>query len=250
MPDHPIFTAVRAFDVEALRRELAAGVDPDMRESDFPEYDYSSASTPLCQAVYWASGCARERVQERLECIAVLLEAGASVDKQCSYGETPLLKAAGVESPTWTVIIAALLEAGADPNFTTTDNGESVLARASLKGSVGAVRMLISAGAVDVDRALYFAIRNGKQRNSVPLLRAGAALPLPTAQSDMWPVPGRSGSSQTRAYIENIMAAGGYKAYEKAHRQRLTAIFLPKFPALPVEMLGRILEFTWDIGGH
>mgnify|MGYP003314384031 FL=1 len=50
--------------------------------------------------------------------------------------------------------------------------------------------------------------------------------------------------------MEKIRWQGGYKAYEKAHRQRLTAIFLAKFPALPVEMLGRILEFTWDIGGH
>ena len=58
------------------------------------------------------------------------------------------------------------------------------------------------------------------------------------------------GFPQTRAYIEKIRAAGGYKAYEKAHRQRLTVIFLEKFPALPVEMLGRVLEFTWDIGGH
>ena len=55
---------------------------------------------------------------------------------------------------------------------------------------------------------------------------------------------------QTRAYIERIRAAGGYKAYEKAHRQRLVAIFLPKFPALPVEMVERVLGFTWDIGGH
>ena len=244
MPDHPIFTAVRAFDVEALRRELAAGVDPDMRESDFPEYDYSSASTPLCQAVYWASGCARERVQERLECIAVLLEAGASVDKQCSYGETPLLKAAGVESPTWTVIIAALLEAGADPNFTTTDNGESVLARASLKGSVGAVRMLISAGAVDLDRALECTILSGKQRNCTLLLRAGVEIKWRAydPEYDIF-------DSQTLAYIRRVRATGGFKAYEKAHRQHLAAIFLAKFPVLPIEMLERVVEYSYNVGG-
>ena len=54
----------------------------------------------------------------------------------------------------------------------------------------------------------------------------------------------------TCAYIRKIRAAGSYKAYEKAHRQRLAAIFLAKFPALPVEMLERVIEFLWDIGGH
>ena len=115
--------------------------------------------------------------------------------------------------------------------------------------------MLISAGAVDLDGALEAAVLHSYQRNCLPLLRAGAALPS-------WdPEPAPYGGwrweelvpnfPQTRAYIERIRAAGGFKAYEKAHRQRLTAIFLPKFPTtLPVEMLERVLEFTWDIGGH
>ena len=247
--EQAVFRAVRAFDVEALRRCLAAGADPDMFEDD------NRHSTLLYDAVYY---CSARRdmdflIQERLGCISVLLKAGASVDKLVMEA-TALHWSAGVESEAYQLVIAALLEAGADPNFTDTRFSpqwqRSVLAKAAASGTAGAVRMLISAGAVDVDRALYFAIRNGKQRNSVPLLRAGAALPLPTAQSDMWPVPGRSGSSQTRAYIENIMAAGGYKAYEKAHRQRLAAMFLQKFPALPSEMLERVVEFTWDIGGH
>ena len=120
--------------------------------------------------------------------------------------------------------------------------------RALERGTAAAVRTLISAGAVDFDRALDLAITNGKRRSCAQLLRAGAALPaVITAQSPDGEMPG---FPQTRAYIETIRAAGGYKAYEKAHRQRLTVIFLEKFPALPVEMLGRVLEFTWDIGGH
>ena len=46
------------------------------------------------------------------------------------------------------------------------------------------------------------------------------------------------------------LAAGSYKAYENAHRQRLVAIFAPKFPHLPADMLGRVLEFAFDVGGH
>ena len=238
MPDHPIFTAVRAFDVEALRRELAAGVDPDMYQ------DGPYASTPLCQAVRWGSAIPATRFQERLACISVLLEAGASVDKQCGNGETPLLKAAGVDSPAWTTIIAALLEAGADPNFTTTRWGESVLATAASMGSAGTVRMLLSAGAVDLARALESAIISGKQRNCTLLLRAGAAIPWRVYEGTFPPDP------QTLAYIRRIRATwGGFTAYEKAHRQHLAAIFLAKFPVLPVEMLERIVEFSYNCGG-
>ena len=116
--------------------------------------------------------------------------------------------------------------------------------------------MLISAGAVDLDRALELAIDYGKQRNCTPLLRAGAAIPAVITAPDTAEEYGKRWEvlvptySQTRAYIERVRATGGFKAYEKAHRQRLVAIFLPKFPTLPVEMLERVLEFTWDIGGH
>ena len=265
-----IFAAVKAFDVEALRRELAAGVDPDIHQ------DGPYSATPLSYAVLNGirsrieSGTRTwkvrrkftKRLDERLECISVLLEAGASVDSGCGhapdsgrYGTTPLYEAVQIESPAYHAVIAMLLEAGADPNFRDFAYDRSVLANAARSGTAGAVRMLISAGAVDLDRALELAIDSGKQRNCAPLLRAGAALPSwdpEPAPYDGWRweelVPN---FPQTRAYIERIRAAGGFKAYEKAHRQRLTAIFLPKFPTtLPVEMLGRVLEFTWDIGGH
>ena len=251
-----IFTAVKAFDVEALRRELAAGVDPDIHQ------DGPYSATPLSYAVLNGirtrieSGTRtwrvrkkfRKRLDERLECISVLLEAGASVDSGCGhapdsgrYGTTPLYEAVQIESPAYHAVIAMLLEAGADPNFRDFAYDRSVLANAARSGTATAVRTLISAGAVDLDRALVQAIDNGKQRNCAPLLRAGASLPPHIAGTN--PLP-------TRAYIEKIRAAGGYKAYEKAHRQRLVAMFLPKFPTLPVEMVGRVLEFTWDIGGH
>ena len=236
-----IFAAVKAFDVEALRRELAAGVDPDILE------DGPYSATPLTYAVLHRKRKVTKRLQERLECISVLLEAGASVDTL--RGATLLHTIAGSKYPAYTAVIAALVEAGADVNFKKTASygpgwHRSVLAHAAADGTAGAVRLLISAGAVDLDRALKFAIANGKQRSCTLLLRAGAAIPAAVFDAT------DRGPPQTRAYIERIRAAGGYKAYEKAHRQRLVAVFLPKLPHLPHLLLGRVLEFTWDIGGH
>ena len=228
-----ILTAVKAFDVEALRREIAAGVDPNI------QLPYSAA--PLHYAVIIKRPF-RKRLQERLECISVLLEAGAAVDLKYS-GLTPLHYAAGNKYAAYQAVIAMLLEAGADPNFTDTYH-RSVLVHAAAAGTAGAVRMLISAGAVDLDRALKHAIANGKQRSCTLLLRAGAAIPAGVFDAS------DRGPRQTRAYIEKIRAAGGYKAYVRVHRQRLVAMFLPKLPHLPHLLLGRVLEFTWDIGGH
>ena len=230
-----IFTAVKAFDVEALRREIAAGVDPDIHERG----PYSA--TPLHYAVIFKRPF-KKRLQERLECISVLLEAGAAVDLRY-WGLTPLHYAAGNKYAAYQAVIAMLLEAGADPNFTDTYH-RSVLVHAAAAGTAGAVRMLISAGAVDLDRALKHAIANGKQRSCTLLLRAGAAIPAGVFDAS------DRGPRQTRAYIEKIRAAGGYKAYVRVHRQRLVAMFLPKLPHLPHLLLGRVLEFTWDIGGH
>ena len=133
-------------------------------------------------------------------------------------------------------------------NFTD-GNGSSVLARAAASAPAATVKCLISAGAVDLDGALRAAIENGKHRNCAPLLRAGAAIPAAITQI-MSAYTTRGDLAGTRAYIEKMTAAGGYRAYERAHRQRLVAIFAPKLPHLPADMLGRVLDFVFDVGGH
>ena len=240
----PIFRAVMDLDVQALRHELASGVDVNQRGE--------GGATPLYMAVNFRSSYAEEKLQERLECISMLLEAGASISNIGRDG-TSLHYAARNESPAYHPVITLLIKSGADVNAVNYF-GESVLELAAESGTAGAVRMLISAGAVDLDRALVLAIEHGKQRSCAPLMRAGAAIPaVITAPKPACSTPWEElvpTYSQTRAYVERVRATGGFKAYEKAHRQRLTAIFLAKFPALPVEMLERVVEFSCDVGGH
>ena len=245
-----IWDAIYTFDAEALRRELAAGVDPNLLD------EHGSSPFLFALVLFRAARRPAERIQERLECISVLLEAGASVDLRHCYpgdtnGRTVLHRVAHNRSPAYTAVIAALVEAGADVNFTD-EHGNSVLARAAGSAPAATVKCLISASAVDLDRALEEAITYGKIRNCAPLLRAGAATPAQNHPS--WTAGSsrvdRAALADTRAYIAKIRAAGSYRAYERAHRQRLVAIFAPKFPRLPADMLGRFLEFVFDVGGH
>ena len=243
----PVFRAVAEFDVEALRRELAAGADPNLVN---PQSDFSL----MYYALRWRSAYPAELIRERIACISVLLEAGARIiaphDPDGFDGMTPLHLAVGVTSPAYQAVIAFLIKSGADVNATTPlgSRSISVLAEAAERGTAATVRRLISAGAVDLDGALRAAIENGKHRNCAPLLRAGAVRPARyTARG-----PGHEprGYSETCDYMRKIRAAGGYKKYEHAHRQRLVAMFAPKFPHLPADMLGRVLEFVFDVGGH
>ena len=95
--------------------------------------------------------------------------------------------------------------------------------------------MLISAGAVDLDRAHELCDYKWQttQLRSAPARRR-SGLPADTDTSLL----------RKRASIEKIRAAGGYKAYEKAHRQRLVAMFLAEIPRARVKRSGRVLEFT------
>ena len=47
-----------------------------------------------------------------------------------------------------------------------------------------------------------------------------------------------------------VAAAGGYRNYARDHLNALSAAFLAKFPSLPPEMVRRVVEYAFDVGGH
>ena len=50
-------------------------------------------------------------------------------------------------------------------------------------------------------------------------------------------------------FPRKIETAGGWKAYEKAHRTKLLATFVPKFTHLvPKELVPLIVEFSFHVG--
>ena len=75
-------------------------------------------------------------------------------------------------------------------------------------------------------------------RTFAHLLRAGARIPT---QRDLAPYG---------PYLAAVAAVGGFARYERAHRTRLAAIFIPKFPQLPAEVVHHIVPFWADVGGH
>ena len=195
----PIHDAVYRGDVEAVRRELAAGVSPDLREANV---------APLNMAVDL----------NRMEIMLLLIEAGADVNLQVDIF-TPLHMACvhGCKAR-----VAALLAAGASASLLTETPG-------------------LKQRPVEI-------MRSGQKHVLPMLLRAGS--PLPLFDRAHWMQPARSVyNAAAAAYAYPIRAAGGYVPYARAHRQRLAAIFVPKFPQIPAEVVPTIVEF-WAFLGH
>ena len=94
------------------------------------------------------------------------------------------------------------------------------------------VRARDNVGFTPLDRAILYSSR---RRRFVPiLLRAGAALPAYTDD----------------AYLRKVIAAGGFRQYERNHLNALTATFAPRFAHLPPEMVRRVVEYAFHTGDY
>ena len=118
--------------------------------------------------------------------------------------------------------------------------GWTDLQTASRAGHTECVRLLLSAGAgldINVENcasltALECASRWSPHISPL-LLAAGATIP----------------SDTTDAYLCKVLVAGGFKAYEKAHRQALATKFAAKaFPRLPTDVAGHVVAFAFHVG--
>ena len=230
-----IHEAAQNGDAEALGRELASGVSPNALDSD--------GQTPLH---YLCNDSDNPRdsdddAEAQVACVRMLLEAGANVNAPAEYPTkgrcTPLLYAAGDGNAN---VVAALLEAGADVNRGNAF-GETPLhwACCRMDSDVEHALLLIRNGAAvnarsrldetPLDRAISW-----KSRRLFPiLLRAGAALPAETDD----------------AYIQKVIAAGGFGRYERTHLATLTATVKSKL-GLPARPARRVVEYAFHAGHY
>ena len=240
----PIHDAADSLDVAALQRELDAGVSPDLLDVD--------GCCPLYESILFGSAVRPpDSIYRRLACIEALLDAGASVNATSDGGITALHCAVARTDRSafpadFELIVDRLILAGADVSATT-EEGISVLAIAASNGRSTVITKLLSAGAVDpkgFDEPLQFALRGLRPRNCALLMRAGAVLPMTLDPDPTW-----NEWLEQSPYLRKVYETpGGFPAYEKAHRQRLTAIFLPKLPSLPAEIISHIVSFGFHCG--
>jgi len=141
------------------------------------------------------------------------------------------------KAPTWSALSAAMCFSPFPP---LDPRGYDAVVEALLKAGADANPAATRGGTV-----MDFAIAYGRRRIWPLLLRAGSI--LPTGQN-----PYREDGyddHRTHPYLQKLDTAGGWKAYEKAHRTRLLATFKPKFTHLvPEELVPLIVEFSFHVG--
>ena len=274
-----ISRAAHALDLDALRRELAAGVAVDLLNAP-------DGRTPLQLACHvsndtiiyrrggteeaflgWTADAAELRrvteeliSRDRVACCALLLEHGASPNPGGSH-YPPLMDAAcGCSLAT----VNILLSAGSDARVLCRAGGpESAphfwsplfLANSRRLNSAAVSDALLKAGA-DANQVyagksmMQWAIYREYRHLYHILLRGGAILP-PTGEDPPW-APAykwRYNSHRAHPYLQKVEAAGSWTAYEKAHRAALQATFAPKFTHLvPPELVARIVEYSFHLG--
>ena len=51
-----------------------------------------------------------------------------------------------------------------------------------------------------------------------------------------------------RVLIQKVIAAGGFRDYERTHLNALVATFAPKFDQLPKELVRIVVEYAFHVG--
>jgi hypothetical protein len=163
-------------------------------------------------------------------------------------------------------MVSILLEAGADVNARVHGNVENLTAlhMAVNSARLKIIHLLIDAGASLTAETNLFeqdpgeipiesVASNGRRVLSL-LLRAGSPLPRVghgwLEKESTHTGPWQPMAALMYTYLEKVRAAGGWPAYERAHRTRLTHTFAPVFPALPVEVVSKVVSFYAHTGDY
>ena len=258
----------------SLRSQLSRGVGVDhVADTTGGDSEYNICLTPLqhvCKSGITSDG---KNLEDRVACVKLLIEHGACVDAGApgNPGQstdthtlyTPLMYAALSQHLD---LVKILLSAGSDVSvLCTSRNGFPASALTIAVLSYGAIshnnpkdcdaviETLLRAGA-DANppewrgtTVMEMAIRHGRRRIWPLLLRAGAILPANSEDPDEHTY--HYDIYRAHPYLQKIDMAGGWKAYEKAHRTELLATFTPKFTHLvPEELVPLIVEFSFHVG--
>ena len=49
-------------------------------------------------------------------------------------------------------------------------------------------------------------------------------------------------------YLKKVIAAGGFTAYERAHRARLVAMLVPKLTHMPADAISHMVDLAFHVG--
>ena len=90
-------------------------------------------------------------------------------------------------------------------------------------------------------------MEGGRRRRLYPILLAAGATVPPDANDAPWKANVATWVAGD-AYLRKVTAAGGFPAYEKAHRQVLVALAAKCFPCLPKEVAAQVAGFAFHVG--
>ena len=68
------------------------------------------------------------------------------------------------------------------------------------------------------------------------------------AVSQYWGCPPRVLPDPLDRYLKKVVAAGGFTAYERAHRARLVAMLVPKLTHMPADAISHMVDFAFHVG--
>ena len=249
--DEPYRLAAAAGDAGRLAELLRQGMNPD-----YP--DDSCVVPPLLLACDFGIGDEKP-TPGHIECVKLLLGAGASPHVTTYGAELTPLHLACIGSSRAVEMVRLLLDAGADVNAL----GLGAYGRSTPLGFAcflnGAhpdtIEELLAAGAA-VDAGgignrsplqvlMYFGAMDRQRQRIVPLLlRAGASIPIRALEALRWTSFGRPPVAKAvYSYLQRIIdTPGGFKSYEQIHLRALTRMLAPKL-GLPTELASIVVSF-------